>query len=135
MSQPDAPVPGIVVAHGRLAAEMLAAARSIGGGGEDVAALSNDGRSLGELTADVAAALADRGPGAVILVDAVGSSCMVAAMTAARGRPDVTVIAGVNLPLLLDFLQKRVRMAPAELVPHIVDRGRGGVKILAGEGV
>ena len=41
-------------------------------------------------------------------------TAVAAAQRACRGRADAHVLAGVNLPVLLDFLQKRGRLSAAE---------------------
>lgn len=127
-------VPGILVAHGALAEALRGTAETIAGPAPDLLTLSNAGATPEALAADIGRALDDRGPGTVVLVDLAGGSCHAAALRAARGRIGVHVVAGVNLPLVLDFLQKRDRMEAAELVEHILDRGRAGLRATASGG-
>jgi len=134
MNPEGRPVPGILVAHGRLAAELKLTAESIGGPAPDLLCLSNVDRRPEELSEDIGAAIDERGPGTVVLVDLAGGSCCTAALRAARTRPKTVIVAGINLALLLDFLSKREDYASAELVTHMTERGHSGLKVVkAGE--
>lgn len=121
-------MPGVLVAHAGLAEALLRTAEAIAGPASDLRTLSNEGRTPEALSGEIAGTLDELGPGAVVLVDLAGGSCHTAALRAARGRAGVYVVAGVNLPLVLDFLQKRDRMDTGELVEHILDRGRAGLR-------
>jgi mannose/fructose-specific phosphotransferase system component IIA len=124
-------VPGILVAHAGLAFELRAAAEVIAGPAGDLVCLSNRDRHPDLLAGDVARALDGLGPEAMILVDLAGGSCLSAALRACRGRRGVSIVAGVNLPALLDYLQKRDSLPHRELLDHVVDRGRSGLKLVA----
>jgi mannose/fructose-specific phosphotransferase system component IIA len=121
------PVPGILVAHGQLARELKVTAESIAGSAGDLLCLSNEGRSTDSLALEIGRALDETGPGTVILVDLAGGSCMTAALKAVRTRPGNPVVAGMNLALVLDFIQKRHTQSLSELVSHVIGRGRDAV--------
>ena len=124
------PVTGILVAHGGLAVELKRTAESIAGPADDLDCFSNDDVAPEALAAAIGRFLDGRNGPAVVMVDLAGGSCLSAALRASRGRAGVAVIAGVNLPLVLDFLQKRDVLPMAELLEHLVDRGRGGIRMV-----
>jgi mannose/fructose-specific phosphotransferase system component IIA len=124
------PIPGILVAHGQLAREFKVTAESIAGPAGDLLCLSNEGQSTDSLAGEIGRALDETGPGTVILVDLAGGSCMTAALKAVRTRPGHVVLAGMNLALVLDFIQKRHTQPLSELVSHAIGRGRDAVVVV-----
>ncbi|MFH1007365.1 MAG: hypothetical protein V1800_07685 [Candidatus Latescibacterota bacterium] len=119
----------VVIAHQALASELVAAAQGIAGQQEGIVALSNDGLSLHALKRAVVAAVEkeDFSEGVFLFVDMIGGSPWRAAMEI-QG-PRVCVLAGVNLSMLLSFLQKRQGKGPfAELAAAIEDDGKRGIK-------
>ncbi len=102
----------LLVTHGRLAQELLAAAETIAGVRPDIRALSlewNEG--IDAARARIAAAVAglDRGEGVLILTDMYGSTPSNAAIAlAVPGR--IEVVTGVNLPMV-------VRMSCSSVLP------------------
>ena len=124
MSEPR-PLRGIVIAHGDMATGLVTAVRHITGIEEDVLVpLSNRERSPEELARLVAEHL-DGGP-AVLFTDLQSGSCGFAARRLTRERPDVPVVCGVNLPLLVDFVMHR-DMEPRALLERLVEKGRGSI--------
>ena len=96
---------GVVVGHGGLAPALVTAAEEISGIRGVLFAVSNTvaGRDL--LEERVVAAVADHP--AVVFVDMPSGSCLFAAMRRLAARPDIRVVTGVNLVMLLDFLFHR----------------------------
>jgi len=125
-------VPALLVGHAAFAASMLEVAEAIHGPVGDIPCLSNRNLGTDALAESIAGAVADLGLPAVLLVDVPGGSCFNAARRAMRGREGAHIVAGVNLPLLLDFLNMRDRLPAAELVEHILDRGRRGMRACRG---
>jgi len=95
------PLRGVVLAHADLAAGLLGAVRLIAGGDGGLVAVSNAGCDRAALARRLEEAVGG-GP-AVVFADLAGGSCAAAAAAVARSRPDVRVVAGVNLPMLLEF--------------------------------
>jgi PTS system mannose-specific IIA component len=106
-------ISAIVVTHGRLAEEFIATAHKIYGGFKGVYAVSNEDKSPQTLASDVDAIIDSGGPddSFVILVDFLGGSCGHATLSVERRRRNVRVVSGVNLPMLLAFLNKRADVA------------------------
>ncbi len=104
--------PVLVVTHGRMAQELLAAAETIAGVRPDIRALSLDwdeGSDAARARIAQAVAELDRGEGVLILTDMFGSTPSNAAIAlAVPGK--VEVVTGVNLPMV-------VRMSCSSVLP------------------
>ena len=92
---------GVVVAHTELAEALLAAVRAIAGDDTGLVAVSNRGCDRAALTRELETAVDGRT--ALVFTDMAGGSCAHTAVALARGRPDVQVVTGVNLAMLVDF--------------------------------
>lgn len=119
------PLRGVVVSHVELAQALVAAVRAISGVDGVLAAVSNEGCDPAALTARIDAAIGS-GP-AVVFVDLPGGSCLTGTVRYARGRPDVAVVTGVNLAMLLDFVFHR-ELAPAEAARRAADAGGRAIR-------
>jgi mannose/fructose-specific phosphotransferase system component IIA len=120
-----APARGILLAHGDMAAGIVDAVRNITGADEDVLApLSNRGLGPDALAQQVRELM---GPGPTLLfTDLPSGSCGFAARLLAREIPDLVVISGVNLPVLLEFVMSRELPVP-ELVNRLLAKGRASI--------
>jgi len=125
MSDVDGPI-GIVIAHGAMAEGLVGAVRRIAGSSADaLVPISNEGMAPDDLREAIDQAV---GPGsAIVFVDLQAGSCCMAAMASCRACADRVVITGVNLPMLLDFAFNRT-LPFEELVTHLVDRAREGIR-------
>ena len=116
---------GVVVAHGELAHALVSTVESISGVTGALRAVSNDGLGPEEL-ADVIGDAAGKS-GAIIFVDLAGGSCGLGSLRHVRRSRGCACIAGVNLPLLLDFVFHRD--VPVEtLVRRLLQKGRAGLR-------
>jgi mannose/fructose-specific phosphotransferase system component IIA len=116
---------GVVVAHGDLAAALVHETERISGELGVLTAISNDGCGPEEIERRIAAAL-DPG-GSVLFVDMPCGSCFFAAMREARGHPEVRVVTGVNLPMLLDFVHHRALPVP-DGASRAADKGAEAIR-------
>jgi mannose/fructose-specific phosphotransferase system component IIA len=116
---------GVVVAHGQLAEALVHEAEQISGLRGILNAVSNAGRGREEIAQQVEQAVG-RGP-AVIFVDMPCGSCFFAAMHLARNRPDIRVVTGVNLPMLLDFAHHR-ELPPADGAERFSEKGHDAIR-------
>ena len=120
-----APVHGVLLGHGGMAAGMVEAVRHITGCAEDaLVPLSNRGLSPDALADTVIAALGT-GP-AILFTDLPTGSCGFVARRLARTTADLAVVSGVNLPVLIDFVMNREQPLP-ELVPRLLAKGRAAI--------
>ena len=119
------PARGVVVAQGEMARGLVDAVRQIAGSPPGaLAVVPNRGMNREDLCAKTTAALS--GARNVIFTDLSAGSCHRAALDVARDRPGVTVVTGVNLPMLLDFVFNR-RLGFDQLVPRLAEKGRAAI--------
>ncbi len=120
-------VTGIVVAHGQLAAALVDAVERISGVTGALRAVSNAGCSPDALRDRIEAVLPGRGA-TILFVDLASGSCAFAVLSMARTSGDATVITGVNLPMLLDFVFHR-HLSVEELAERVLAKGREGATL------
>ncbi len=119
----------VVAAHGDLAASLIDAVGLIAGGGERLIAVSNRGLDAAGVHAALLTAV--RASGAcVVFTDLPAGSCTMAARRVQREHPAIDVIAGVNLPLLLDFVLNDAVPPPASSV--LAARAREHLRVWEG---
>ena len=132
-------VAGIVVTHGNLAEELLRTARTVYGDFADCHALSNNSKSPRAVEDELASLIESRrGDPCVIFVDFVGGSCSQACMKQLVERRDagnIHLISGVNLPMLLAFLNKRGEVSFEDLPRAILERSRDSMRVLDPRGM
>jgi N-acetylgalactosamine PTS system EIIA component len=100
MSEPVAPV-ALLIGHKDFAAGMLSAVAAISGRDDMFRAVSNAGLDARGIEALLRAAVADGVH--IIFSDLPAGSTTMAARRVQRDHPEVVVVTGVNLPVLLDF--------------------------------
>jgi len=120
----------VLVTHGRLAEEFLAAMEHVVGKQENAEAISIGADDDMEVRrADIVAAVSRVGSadGVVVLTDMFGgtpSNLVISIMDAPGDAVPVEVVAGVNLPMLIRLAGAREQMPLAELVVEARDAGR-----------
>lgn len=124
-------LPGILVTHGDLGRALLRVVESILGPQDGIHVLTNTEVSSDRLQERVEGLLEEMPPGPVfVFVDLLGGSCGHACLNIQRGRDDVRVISGVNLPMLVEFAHKRARLAPEDLLADVRRKGQEGIRCL-----
>lgn len=117
----------IVAGHGDFAAGLVSAVEQITGRG----ALFIPVAVQGLCTADIEELLRNRMQTAgvsVIFTDLQAGSCTMAARRILRGTPGAVLIAGANLPILLDFAFADAMPAP-DAARHAAERGRTAISV------
>jgi mannose/fructose-specific phosphotransferase system component IIA len=118
---------GILLAHGSMADGIVDAVRQITGAEAGILVpLSNRGLAPPALAAQVRERIGDFTGPIILFTDLPSGSCGFAARMLAREFPDVIIVSGVNLPVLLEFVLSRE--LPIEvLVPRLLQKGRAAV--------
>jgi len=125
----------VIVTHGEMAEGLLDAARSVAGHAGGCAAVClRNGDSVDGLGPRIAAAIdsvKDR-DGVLVLVDMWGASPFNAsARLALKAQHPIDVIAGVNLPMVVELLVQRAAKGFEELVAMALQAGTQGVRALS----
>ena len=117
----------IVIAHGKLAQALVSAVDLIAGRGAEFLAISNEGLGAAGVTAALKRALDESGA-SVVFTDLPAGSCTLAARRLLRERPELRVVVGVNLPMLLEYA---LREAPGGAdVAAAAERGRESIHVV-----
>jgi PTS system mannose-specific IIA component len=115
---------GVVVGHGKLAAALIDAVEQISGPDSGLVAISNVDCDRGTLEEKIMAAVMP-GP-TLVFIDLPSGSCHFAAMRRIQAMPDVKVVTGVNLAMLLEFVFHREEPLDA-VAGHVVAAGARAV--------
>jgi mannose/fructose-specific phosphotransferase system component IIA len=124
----SSPLRGVIVSHAAVAQALITAVTNITGVTDALIPVTNDGCDREALFALLAAAV-DQKPG-VLFIDLPGGSCLTGAATYARGRPDLAVVTGVNLAMLLDFVFHR-DLSPAAAAERAAAAGTKAIRVAA----
>ena len=121
----------VLVTHGRLAAEFVAAMEHVVGPQAQCQAIcieAND--DMEERRADIAKAATevDKGDGVILLTDMFGGTPSNLAISL-LGRPNLEVIAGVNLPMLIKLASVRKSKTVGESVDLAQEAGRKYISV------
>ena len=120
----------VVAGHGDFARGLVSAVQQISGTGEVFETVSN--ATLGaEGLADAIGAAVSASGAAVIFTDLPAGSCTVAARRVARTNPQLAVVTGANLAMLLDFALGGQTTTAA--LDRAVEKGRLAMQVLPGE--
>jgi PTS system N-acetylgalactosamine-specific IIA component len=120
----------IVAGHGDFAAGLVSAVQQITGRGNVFRSISARDLSGSDLDALLQRAVDETGV-RVIFTDLQAGSCSMASRRVLRGRPDVLLVAGANLPMLLDFVFAE-QLGPIEAARHAIERGRDAITAIGG---
>lgn len=128
----------VLVTHGRLAEEFIAATEHVVGPQQAMRAIcigAEDDMERRRIDIVDAVSAVDRGKGVIILTDMFGGTPSNLAISVLG--PGIEVIAGVNLPMLIKLASVRTKMTLAEAVNAAQDAGKKYISVasahLAGE--
>ena len=128
--QPEAKkIAGVIVTHGHLAGELLAAAEMIVGPISHIAAVSigwHDDVDAARDEVQRAITRVSQGVGVLLLTDMFGGTpTNIASMFLEEGV--IEVVTGVNLPMVIKLATSTGEDSLAEIAPKIRDQGRQGI--------
>jgi mannose/fructose-specific phosphotransferase system component IIA len=119
----------VLVTHGALGEELVRTVESILGAQTDVITVSNSGLSADGLDDRIAAKIAGLAAmvPVVLFSDLAAGSCGLASRRAELGGRVLKRIAGVNLPMLLEFFYNRDTLPLELLLTRMEAKGRAGI--------
>ncbi len=135
-------IKALVITHGDIGRELVRVTEMILGPIPGLKAMSNSGKAAVAITAQIKEWLAEVSVGddgdpdetspRLILIDDYGGSCAASAQLACGQDPDIAIISGVNLAMLLGFVTWRESGDFEELVAKIVQKGREAIVLVGG---
>lgn len=126
MQRAGAPAPRAIVAgHGEFAAGLISAVQAITGRGGALIPVAIRDLCVQDIENLLRERMLDTGV-RVIFTDLQAGSCTMAARRILHGMDDAVLVAGANLPTLLDFVFAEERTAP-EAARHAAERGRNAI--------
>src|SRR5262249_32568769 len=114
-------------------AALLRAAEQVTGPIEGVETLSNTGLSRDELEREIARRVERWPAGGLVFADFWGGSCHLCGAGAARGRGEVVVVTGLNLPTLVDYVHNREAYGVVELAERLQRKGQESIRLQRGK--
>jgi PTS system N-acetylgalactosamine-specific IIA component len=125
-------VRAIVAGHGEFSAGLVSAIQQITGRGSAFRVVSANNLSAADLEAVIDRAIQETGA-TVVFTDLQAGSCTMAARRLTRSRPEVLLVAGANLPMLLDFVFAD-HLPAVEAAKHALERGKAAITAIGGGG-
>ena len=118
----------MILGHGSVGEGLDSAIQAIAGNRGGITFISNIGRSTTDIAEDVRAFTQkyDCTDGLIIFVDLFGGSCWQGAKLA--NSPVAHIVTGVNLPMLLSFINKRDAHAFEDLPAILETDGKRGIR-------
>lgn len=124
------PPRAIVIGHGDFASGIASAVAEITGRSDCLVAMSNRDMSGGAIESALASAV-EATDARVIFTDLPGGSATIAARRVIRARDALTLVAGVSLAVLLDFVMSEDADQRAA-AKHAADRGKSAILVVGG---
>ena len=123
-----------LISHENLATALLRTVEKIIGPQENVFAYSNSKDSLPLLTEKIIAQMREiTALHVVFFIDMMGGSCWALANMIRKTYPTVTIISGMNLPMLLSLFTSMSELSFSELVQKVRDNGIRGIQSISGD--
>lgn len=127
----DALVGGLVVTHGQLGQELVAAAETIVGGTLPIAAVSigwDDDAEESQRKIETAVRAVDKGKGVIILTDMFGGSPSNLALPLLK-KGELEIVTGVNLPMIIKVANQSANDSLPELAVRVKQQGQKHISI------
>ena len=117
----------IVAGHGEFASGLISAVEQITGRGSQLVAVSVARLSVQDIETLLREKMVEHGVH-VIFTDLQAGSCTMASRRILRGMSDAVLVAGANLPTILDFVFADDKAAP-DAARHAAERGRAAIPV------
>ncbi|OGC41460.1 hypothetical protein A2Y85_05915 [candidate division WOR-3 bacterium RBG_13_43_14] len=119
---------GIIIGHGDFAQAMMNTAKQIVGEQDQVDIISNTGQSCSGLVQIIERSLnAEPKSEIIIFLDLPGGSCTISCYNLLRKQPDLNIICGLNLPMLIEFFMLRDKYAAYDLVSILIKKAHDNI--------
>lgn len=120
----------VLVTHGGIARELLAATRSIVGDVEQMHAVSTDGEETGDIRERIKAAIeaTETGDGVLLVTDMFGGTPANVALSFLNEKK-IEVVTGANLPMLIKLATGRGERPLPELASFIREYGQKNITV------
>ena len=128
MSDAPAAPRAIVAGHGSFAEGLVSAVQLITGRGSAFVTVSARGLSGVDIETLIRRTVEETGI-RVVFTDLQAGSCTMSARRVFRDKADSVLIAGVNLPMLIDFVFAD-ELPPHEAARHAFERGRSAMSVI-----
>ncbi len=113
-------IKAIIITHGDLGRSLLNTTQKIIGEQQGIKVISNEHISMKDLVENLHAAVKDWDKEKLIFfIDFLGGSCWHAARVVKKDKEDITLISGVNLPMLLAYINHRDRYQLHDLADYL----------------
>ena len=123
-------VAGLVICHGNLAFEFVNAVEKIIGRAEALYPFTNENLSPETLFKQLMNFIrSNDAQDFIIMADLRGGSCWSVAKMLSREYPRISVLSGVNLPMIISFLTKRETVPLSELPSVLAQNTLKGITI------
>ncbi len=121
-------VTGLVICHGQLAFEIIDATQKIVGSAEGVYPFTNEDLDNKGLHEKLYQVIREHSSEHIIaMVDLRGGSCWTVAKMLTREFPQLKIVTGINIPMLISFLTKREKLAFEELPQVLKEDAHRGI--------
>ncbi len=121
----------IVAGHGTFPDGVVSAVEQITGRGSMLVPFSNAGLGREEIESGLRKLIAERGI-SVVFTDLPGGSATLAARRILHDTPTLTVVTGVNLSALIDYVFCDAAISTADAARHAADKGRASLVATGG---
>lgn len=119
---------GCLITHGTLACSLKQVTEKLIKPAADIHCFSNQEVALEEIEERIKALVRETKPQRLIVfVDLVGGSCWLSANRLKQEFPDMVVLGGVNVPMLVSFHMNLSRLGWEELIEKIIIDAKKGV--------
>ena len=118
----------IICTHGNSAPELLKSAEMICGKQENCHTVSfTEGESLEQLKAEISGKISDLKGTVFCLTDLKGGTPFNTLVSLLKSNPEIEIITGVNIPMLLELFINRNQLETHKLLSATLEAGKTGV--------
>ena len=117
-----------IISHGDIAESLIQGVHNILGAQEDVYTFSNQDDSLPVLADKIQTVINDNGNKYIVCFsDLKGGSCWTLANMIQKNNKNMTIMSGVNLPMLITYFNNKSSMDIADLMDKTANDGCRGI--------